>query len=70
MAGLRLARPSPQAGEVDCMAVDEKKVQEEQQEEIIDRTAPPGQVIYEAWPSARMRNFLKLKRCRNELVIR
>jgi formate/nitrite transporter FocA (FNT family) len=30
------------------MPVDERKVREKQLEEIIDRTAPPGAVIYEA----------------------
>ena len=30
------------------MPVDRKRVQQKQEEEIIDRTAPPGEVIYEA----------------------
>jgi formate-nitrite transporter family protein len=30
------------------MAVDKKKVLEKQEDEIIERTAPPGQVVYEA----------------------
>lgn len=30
------------------MAVDRKKVREKQEDEIIDRTAPPGEVVYEA----------------------
>jgi len=60
MAELRSVRLSPQAGEVDCMAVDEEKAQEKQKEEIIDRTAPPGEVMIGGvtWSrSARMRNF-------------
>jgi hypothetical protein len=42
------------------MAVDEEKAQEKQKEEIIDRTAPPGEVMIGGvtWSrSARMRNF-------------
>ena len=30
------------------MPVDKKRVHEKQGDEIIDRTAPPGEVIYEA----------------------
>ncbi|PYI79453.1 MAG: transporter, partial [Verrucomicrobia bacterium] len=30
------------------MPVDKKRVREKQEDEIIDRTAPPGEVIYEA----------------------
>ncbi len=30
------------------MSVDKKKVREKQEDEIIERTAPPGAVVYEA----------------------